>query len=114
MSTRSALAIQPRLPVASLDPAIRFYCEVLGFESPSGPPSPEDQFAILERDQIGLQLVIAGPDHPAGQLTLWIHVADAQAEYEAVRDKTPIEWGPEVYWYGCREFAVRDPDGHRI
>jgi hypothetical protein len=26
----------------------------------------------------------------------------------------PIEWGPEVYFYGRREFAVRDPDGYLL
>jgi hypothetical protein len=26
----------------------------------------------------------------------------------------PIEWGPEVYSYGRREFAVRDPDGYLV
>ena len=26
----------------------------------------------------------------------------------------PIEWGPEVYWYGRREFAIRDPSGYLI
>ena len=25
-----------------------------------------------------------------------------------------MEWGPEVYSYGCREFAVRDPEGHTV
>lgn len=38
----------------------------------------------------------------------------AQAEHEHLKDVATIEWGPEAYWYGCREFSVRDPDGHHL
>ncbi|MEK7953186.1 VOC family protein [Luteolibacter soli] len=109
-----AIEIQPRLPVSALVPSYRFYRDVLGFECPDGEPLESAGFAILQRDTIGLQLVTAGPDHPAGQMTVWIHVADALAEHDRMKAHTPIEWGPEVYWYGCREFAVLDPDGHSI
>ena len=47
-------------------------------------------------------------------MTVWIQVADCLAEHARIKGHAPIEWGPEVYWYGCREFAVLDPDGHRI
>jgi hypothetical protein len=109
-----ALEIQPRLPVSGLGRAYRFYHEILGFACENGEPAETDGFAIMQRDGVGLQLVIASEDHPAGRLTIWIHVEDAQTEHQRLKDKVAIEWGPEVYWYGCREFAVMDPDGHRI
>jgi hypothetical protein len=31
-----------------------------------------------------------------------------------VKDRVAIEWGPEVYDYGRREFALRDPDGYLV
>ena len=34
--------------------------------------------------------------------------------HRALSGHLPIEWGPEVYWYGRREFAVRDPDGYLL
>ncbi len=114
MTSSRAIEIQPRLPVTALLPSCRFYREVLGFNCAAGEPSESDGFAILQRDGIGLQLVTASADTPAGRMTVWIHVADALAEHERIKDLASVEWGPEVYWYGCREFAVLDPDGHRI
>ena len=108
------LNIQPRLPVATFGVSYKFYRDVLGFECAGEEPGDADGFAILKRDGVGLQLVTASADHPAGRMTIWISVQDAQAEYERLKGRTEIEWGPEVYWYGCREFAVLDPDGHRI
>ncbi len=109
-----ALAIQPRLPVASLLPSFRFYRDVLGFRGAEGEPEESDVFAILQRDRVGLQLIVASDDHPAGRFTVWIEVVDAAVEHERLKGLVAVEWGPEVYAYGCREFAVLDPDGHRI
>ena len=114
MNLPRAIEIQPRLPVSGLVASCQFYRDILGFECPDSEPTEAAGFAILQRDTIGLQLVTASPDHPAGQMTIWIHVADALAEHERIKSHAPIEWGPEVYWYGCSEFAVLDPDGHRI
>jgi catechol 2,3-dioxygenase-like lactoylglutathione lyase family enzyme len=108
------LNIQPRLPVARLGLSYRFYHDVLGFRCTDVEPGDADGFAILERDGVGLQLVAASADHPPGRMTIWIGVQDAQAEHVRLKDRTTVEWGPEVYWYGRREFAVLDPDGHRI
>jgi catechol 2,3-dioxygenase-like lactoylglutathione lyase family enzyme len=113
MNPTHAAEIQPRLPVTSLQTSYRFFHDVLSFASP-GKPSESERFAILHRDGIGLQLVMVSSDHPAGRMTVWIQVADALAEYERIKGRAIIEWGPEVYWYGYREFAVLDPDGHRI
>ena len=109
-----AIKIQPRLPVTALLASYRFYHDVLGFACANGEPSESEDFAILHRDSAGLQLVTASADHPAGRMTIWIQVADTLAEFERVKRRASVEWGPEVYWYGCREFAVLDPDGHRI
>lgn len=106
--------IEPRMPVASLAAAYAFYVGVLGFHSDGGAPRDDAVFVILERDGVKLQLIAADSHHPLGKLTLWCGVEDAAAEHQRISSLAPIEWGPEVYWYGCREFAVLDPDGHRI
>jgi catechol 2,3-dioxygenase-like lactoylglutathione lyase family enzyme len=108
------LAIQPRLPVAELGASCRFYRDLLGFAGEGGESGDSAGFAILERDDVGLQLVTASADHPAGRMTIWLGVQDARSEHERLKGRTAIEWGPEVYWYGCCEFAILDPDGHRI
>lgn len=114
MSRPRAVAIQPRLAVANVAESVRFYLDVLGFAPAGDEPTAADTFAILARDGVGLQLVQADEHHPAGRSTVWIEVADALAEHARVQPLAAIEWGPEVYWYGCREFALLDPDGHRI
>ena len=108
------LTLQPRLPVSSITASCQFYCENLGFECTQPPAADSDGFAIVHRDGLGIQLVQPNPDHPSGPVTLWIQVDDASVEYERVKGRVPIEWGPEVYWYGCREFSVQDPDGHHL
>jgi catechol 2,3-dioxygenase-like lactoylglutathione lyase family enzyme len=105
---------QPRLPVRSLSASWRFYRDVLGFECAVAEPSDSDGFLVIHRESLALQLVTADQDHPSGPLTIWIHIDDAVSEHERVRALATIEWGPEVYWYGCREFSVLDPDGHHL
>jgi len=108
------LAVQPRLPVRSLAASLRFYRDALGFSCAQPDLSDSDGFAIVHRDGLALQLVLGTQDHPSGSVTVWVQVDDAALEYERVKGLAPIEWGPEVYWYGCREFSVLDPDGHHV
>ena len=63
----------------------------------------------------------ADPPEQEGRGDLWVgdaelvfEVDDAQSLHEALRSDTPMEWGPEVYWYGRREFAVRDPNRYLV
>lgn len=107
-------AIQPRLAVASISASCRFYREALDFDCGVQNPSDSDGFVIVQRDGFGIQLVLAGSGQTVAAATVWVQVADAAAEHERVKSLAAIEWGPEVYWYGCREFAVLDPDGHRV
>ena len=50
----------------------------------------------------------------AGYGELYIQVTDSHALHDSLKTRLPIEWGPEVYSYRRREFAVRDPDGYLI
>ena len=34
--------------------------------------------------------------------------------HKSLLDRVTIEWGPEVYSYGRREFAIRDPDSYLL
>ncbi len=109
------LNVSPRLPVADLGRTIAFYRDLLGFRAGGGWPADKPTFAILDRDGLALQFYVPGPENPTtGVGTLSFDVEDALAVHAAVQDKVAIEWGPEVYWYGRREFSFKDPDGYAI
>lgn len=109
--------LTPRLPVRDLHRAIRFYTKILNFRC--GRPWPEEDptFAILMRDDVEVQFYV--PDNkrpePAGHATLSFDVDDAAGWHRRLFEHgVQAEWGPEVYWYGRREFGVRDPDGYLL
>jgi catechol 2,3-dioxygenase-like lactoylglutathione lyase family enzyme len=116
VSVTRFLKVVPRLPVADLSRTTRFYTEVLGFRVGLLWPADAPAFTILERD--GLAVQFYSPDgpvaEPAGHGTLNFEVSDVRAIHEALRERVRVEWGPEVYSYGRREFAVKDPDGYLL
>jgi catechol 2,3-dioxygenase-like lactoylglutathione lyase family enzyme len=114
MAINRFLNVAPRLPVADLDRTINFYAEFLGFECGALWPEHAPTFAIMDRDRINVQFDLAKPGTPLGNATLSFDVDDALAIKKLLDGRLPIEWGPEVYWYGRREFAIRDPDGYLI
>lgn len=109
--------VTPRLPVADLSRTISFYTGVLGFQVSALWPEDKPTFAILDRDKVSLGFFT--PDALRGQVTigtadLYLGTEDVLGLHAAIEDRVKIEWGPEVYFYGRREFAVRDPDGYLL
>ena len=109
--------VTPRLPVADLRRSLAFYRDVLGFDVDVLWGEGDDPtFAIVARDGAGIGLFSgerAGPDQ-RGYAELYIEVTDALAIHRELAERVPIAWGPEVYSYGRREFAVLDPDGYMV
>ena len=108
--------LTPRLPVSSLSRTIAFYRAHLGFDIDVAWPDPEPTFAILRRDGVAIGF-FEPTEHqpgPIGYAELYIEVADARGLHARLEVAVPIEWGPEVYSYGRREFAIRDPDQYLI
>ena len=96
------LRVTPRLPVTDLARTVGFYTEMLGFRA--APPWPADAptFVVLEQDDMSLQFYtgeFAGAE-PTGHGTIYFDVSDVRAMHRALSGHLPIEWGPEVYWYG--------------
>ena len=110
---RSAAVLQVRDIVASR----AFYIDKLGFEHGNlwgEPPC----FCIVGRDTVTLFLDEARDKTPLPVNQWWaayIYVEDADQLYEALKQKgVPMASGIEDAPYGCRDFTVIDPDGHRI
>lgn len=108
--------VTPRLPVSDLGRAIAFYTEDLGFRVDVRWPEQRPTFVILCRDSTSLgffQMTEQRPG-PIGYAELYIEVNNVVALHRSLAGRVPIEWGPEVYSYGRREFALRDPDEYLL
>ena len=108
------LDVVPRVPVTNLEQVTAFYRDTLGFSIENTFPEQQPTFAMMRRDDAQLQFYRTTNAAHCGGVMLNIEVTDAEAMHASLRDRVHIEWGPEVYWYGRREFAVRDPEGNLV
>ena len=108
--------LTPRYPTTDIPALIDFYTNRLEFEVCVLWPSPEaPQFCAMERDgtRIGFYFDEAATEHPL-RMEVRIEmegVLDMHASLSCIME---VAWGPEVYSFGCREFAVLDPDGRML
>ena len=110
---RSAAVLQVADVLASRD----FYRDMLGFESANiwgEPPC----FSIVGRGTVTVfldQTRDPGPSPVNQYWAVYIYVSDVDSLLEDYRSRgIEIIRGPEEMPHGCREFDVRDPDGHII
>ncbi|ACY16814.1 VOC family protein [Haliangium ochraceum] len=114
--------LTPNLIVASVEAALRFWRDRLGFEITTEVPHGEGLgFVILQRGEVSLMLqsraslaedvaALAEREHRA---VLYIHVADLAPVRAALSDYPQVV--PErTTFYGARELIVRDPDGNAV
>ncbi len=102
----------PRLPVDDLRRSVQFYVRHLGFRA-CAPSADDPDLLVLERDGVELQLE-RSEGRPGQRTTLSFEVDDAGELHRRLDGRVAVEWGPEVYGYGRRELAIRDPDGHLL
>jgi catechol 2,3-dioxygenase-like lactoylglutathione lyase family enzyme len=116
-------SVTPNLLVRDIAASTAFYCDVLGFSvRQTVPDAAPFVFVWLERDGVPVFLndpkAIAHdfPDashRPAGgTATLFFVVTDVDAFHDRVAPRTRIVMPLKTQFYGMREFAVEDPDGH--
>lgn len=107
-------ALEPRIVASDVRRSAALYRERFSFTADLAWPDDKPEFALLSSCGGRLQITsMAGCGSPGG-CTLWIDVDDALGVHDRIAKLLSVEWGPEVYWYGRREFAVRDPDGHLV
>ena len=121
MSTFSS--VTPNLIVNDVAASTRFYTEVLGFSiKQTVPDAVPFVFVWLERDTIPVFLnarLAAAEDYPGaaerpagGTATLFFVVTDVDGLHAAIAPHATVVMPLKTQFYGMREFAVTDPDGH--
>ena len=118
-------SVTPNLVVRDLARSLAFYRDVLGFTiSMSVPEAPPYVFVGLERDSVPVFLndvKAAVEDYPSlaamppgGTATMFFIVTEVDALHAAVAPNANVVMPLKTQFYGMREFAVTDPDGHVI
>ena len=116
-------SVTPNLLVRDIDASTAFYRDVLGFTvKQTVPDAAPFVFVWLERD--GVPVFLNDPkavehDFPSaarrpagGTATMFFVITDVDEFHERVAARTRIVMPLKTQFYGMREFAVEDPDGH--
>jgi len=116
-------SVTPNLIVNDVAASTRFYSEVLGFSvKQTVPDEAPFVFVWLERDGVPVflnaRVAVAEDYHGAavrpagGTATLFFIVTEVDGLHAAVAPHAPVVMPLKTQFYGMREFAVTDPDGH--
>jgi lactoylglutathione lyase len=116
-------SVTPNLLVQDIDRSTTFYCDVLDFSiKQTVPEKAPFVFVWLERDGVPVFLndpkAVAHdfPDAPrrraGGTATLFFVITGVDALHDRVAPHTAILMPLKTQFYGMREFAIEDPDGH--
>lgn len=118
-------SVTPNLVVSDIVRSTAFYRDVLGFSIKQTVPDVEPfVFVWLERDDVPIflnDIKAAVEDYPdlksrpfGGTATLFIVVTDVDHLHGQVAPHARVVMPLKTQFYGMREFAVTDPDGHLI
>ena len=105
-------SFRPVLAVNNIDDTVRFYCDVLGFEC----ANRMDGWAALSRDNVEVMISLPNAHEPFEKPTLtgsiYFNTSDVDALWEQIKDKARVVYPIEKFFYGMREFAIRDNNGY--
>ena len=118
-------SITPNLLVRDVAKSTSFYRDVLGFTMGETVPDKEPfVFVWMKRDDVSVflnDITAAAHDYPeaanlppGGTATMFFIVSGVDAYYDQVASKAKVIMPIKTQFYGMREFAVTDPDGHII
>ena len=118
-------SVTPNLLVRDVATSTAFYRDVLGFEiKQTVPDAAPFVFVWLERDGVPVflnDIKAAAHDYPAaaslppgGTAALFFVITGVDDFHAVVAPKATVILPLKTQFYGMREFAVTDPDGHII
>lgn len=118
-------SVTPNLLVRDIARSTAFYRDVLGFHIKQTVPDVAPfVFVWLDRDGVPVflndpkavadEFPIAATLPPGGTATMFFIVTDVDAYHAAVAPKASVIMPLKTQFYGMREFAITDPDGHII
>ena len=116
-------SITPNLLVRDVKKSTEFYRDVLGFTMGETVPDKEPfVFVWMKRDDVSVflnDIKAAVHDYPpaaklapGGTSTLFFIITEVDAYHATVSPKANVIMPLKTQFYGMREFAVTDPDGH--
>ena len=116
-------SVTPNLIVRDIAASTAFYRDVLGFTIKQTVPDVAPfVFVWLERDGVPVFLndaPTADKDLPGasarpagGTATLFFVISEVDAYHASVAPKSKVVMDLKTQFYGMREFAIEDPDGH--
>jgi catechol 2,3-dioxygenase-like lactoylglutathione lyase family enzyme len=118
-------SITPNLLVRDVAKSLEFYRDVLGFTmGQTVPDQPPYVFVWLKRNDVSVflnDLNAAAHDYPeaaklpqGGTAALFFVISGVDAYHAEVAPKATVIMPLKTQFYGMREFAITDPDGHII
>ena len=118
-------AVTPNLIVRDIARSTAFYCDVLGFSiKQTVPDQAPFVFVWLEHHGVPVflnDLTAAAHDYPdaarlpqGGSAAMFFVITGVDAYHAAVSPKANVIMPLKTQFYGMREFAITDPDGHII
>ena len=110
----------PTFAVADVEATMRWYEQLLGFESHPFPKTGTPEFAILSHDGVEIMLQrVEGYQKPelytrrsGGVWDAYIRMTGVKELFEAIRDEVTILMPLRQQPYGDWEFEVKDPNGY--
>jgi catechol 2,3-dioxygenase-like lactoylglutathione lyase family enzyme len=117
--------ITPNLIVRDVARSTAFYRDVLGFTvHQTVPDDPPHVFVWLTRGDVTVFLndpAAVAKDIPSyaspafgGTATLFVVIEGVDALHAQLADRVPVVMSLRTQFYGMREFAIHDPDGHLL
>ena len=119
------ISVTPNLIVRDIATSTAFYRDVLGFTvKQTVPDTAPFVFVWLERDGVpvflndpaAVERDVPGASRRAagGNATLFFAITGVDDLHAAISPQTPVVMPLKTQFYGMREFAVEDPDGHLL
>jgi uncharacterized glyoxalase superfamily protein PhnB len=118
-------SVTPNLLVQNVERSTAFYTNVLGFHiKQTVPEQAPFVFVWLERD--GVPVFVNDPKAveddlpasahriPGGTATLYFVITGIDAFHAQVQSQAKVVMPLKTQFYGMREFAIEDPDGHLL